>query len=119
MTCNHVAPKTLHQDPQYKPKWENRRNVIKICLWSCLILYTIIILSGCFSLLLVYIKDKSNITFDANVVSLLQTGLWSLSGIAISVIGSYVFGAQWDINNYRKNAGQLIDKISIPTEGEH
>lgn len=92
--------------PSITPDWAERRKVIFTSLWFCAICAGAIIASACFVLLInVYIK----VNIDNNLLGLLGSALYTLAFVATSIIGSYVFGVNFDWANSRQH---LVDMIS-------
>ena len=71
------------KDPEFRPKWENRKRVIFLSLIFCAFCILYVMLTG---------EDTK-----------LNETIVTMSFIAaISIIGSYVFGAAWDDKNVMK-----------------
>lgn len=71
-----------------RPSWKVRRRIVIAALGFC---------AGCIVYLMIYGQADSRLH---------ETIAYGLFGTAISVIGSYVFGAAWDDKNVMKTLGR-------------
>jgi hypothetical protein len=90
------------------PEWTNRRRVIFYSLAFCGCIFGIIVIVAC-TALFVNLFIKSSI--DTNISQLLESILYTTSFVATSIIGSYVFGANFDYSNSRSNISQILTQI--------
>lgn len=87
--------------------WTNRRFIVKSALLYCMIAFSFIVIAV---ITLMYIKPEYR--YDQNLTSILSTALTTLGFLTISIIGSYVFGAQWDTNSYRNSVSTIVSPNS-------
>jgi hypothetical protein len=73
-----------------KPSWRIRRRIIHLTLLFC---------AFCISWVLIVQDDRS----------VLEIVVMSAFALAATVIGSYIFGAVWDDNNFMAQATKRID----------
>lgn len=102
--------------PGFAPKWENRRLVIHVALGllgfvfliTALCILAAVIASGVMGLENRMSNELSDLT---------QSLLWVSSLTAISVIGSYCFGASFEANNMRTSLTEMAGKLVRPRVG--
>lgn len=94
------------------PQWKNRRQVIFITLIFCGAAAGSVVLSACAALFLsMYFK----INIDNNIIQLLTTILYTSAFVATSIIGSYVFGSNFDYANSREQIGKFFARTNCLT----
>lgn len=97
----------LLKDERFGPNnWENRRAVINRYLWMCGCLIGLIVCAYLTVLGFSIYRDKP-VTVDPNVSTVLSTALFTLVGLAASIIGAYVFGSAWDSNSFRNSVASI------------
>lgn len=97
--------KIVTKDSEFSTSnWKNRRFIIKSALLYCMLAFSAIIVSV---IVLMYIKPEYR--YDQNITGILSTALTTLGFLTISIIGSYVFGAQWDTNSYRSSIASITN----------
>jgi len=97
----------MANDPEYKPRWENRRKVIFRTLYLCGLLVTAIVLVP-----LIADVMSGSYAMDREVSLVLTNALYVLALIAATVIGSYVFGAAFDHNGYRRYFKEIAQVLA-------
>jgi hypothetical protein len=103
-----IHDKFSHDD-EYRPVWENRRKVIFGTLILCGSLIAAIILVPLIG------SFFPGFTLQEPVSSVLSNGLYVLAFLAATVIGAYVFGANFDSSSYR-NSLKEIAKAYAPVK---
>jgi hypothetical protein len=92
--------------PQFTLSWENRRKVVRWTLIFTAVMFTLITGAICYD-------TVEHIDITANVSELLFSLILSTSVFATAVIGSYVFGAAWDISGLRNTLSNLAEKFIV------
>lgn len=95
--------------------WKYRRVVI----FGSLALIGFVLLLFALTVALAIIMQARNekaINFDRGIIELAGSMSWALSTAAMSIIMAYVFGANWDTNNFRKSVLELSNKSVVTTE---
>jgi hypothetical protein len=87
------------------PNWQNRRKVIFVTLIFCATAAGLVVLSACNAL---FLSMFFKIPIDTNIVELLTTILYTSAFVATSIIGSYVFGANFDYANSREHISKFL-----------
>jgi multidrug transporter EmrE-like cation transporter len=85
---------------QALPNWTHRRLVVK---WSLLLnafVFLMVSIVTSFCILWITLKHL-NISIPSNLTNIIDNILYIIGLMTTSIIGSYVFGAQWDINKFR------------------
>lgn len=98
------------QDNEYRPVWKNRRKVIFGTLFLCGGLIAAIILVPIVG------SFVPGFALQDPVANVLSNGLYVLAFLAATVIGAYVFGANFDSSSYR-NSLKEIAKAYAPRRG--
>jgi len=88
-------------DDEYRPVWSNRRKVIFGSLILCGTLIAAIILVPLIG------SFFPAFTLQDPVASVLSNGLYVLAFLAATVIGAYVFGANFDSSSYRNSLKEI------------
>ena len=96
----HQFVRTLTSHPDFKLSWSNRRRVVNLCLIGCGAVVGCVILMCCAALAM-------NRDLQPNVTNVVITLLTSVIYTALAIIGSYIFGATWEANNFRRSATDL------------
>lgn len=94
------AVKSLTNHPDFKITWNNRRRVINLALMFCVAVIVVIILMCAVGIGI----DRD---IQPNITSVLITLITSAVFFGMAVIGSYIFGASWDSNNFRSKITDL------------
>ena len=100
----------------FMPQWENRRRVIFATLFFCGFTTGLVVLSACGAL---FSSMYFKINIDNNIVQLLTTILYTSAFVATSIIGSYVFGANFDYANSREQIGKFFgraESLTVPPQ---
>jgi hypothetical protein len=87
------------------PDWTNRRRVINTTLWFCGSMSGLIIVTSC---AMVVVGTFTRITTDPGLMGLLGSALYTIAFVATSIIGSYVFGVNFDWANTRAHISSLV-----------
>lgn len=106
-----VAP-TAPVPASITPDWADRRRVIFVSLWFCAVCAGLIIGSACAVLIINIIVTVS---LDANLLGLLGSALYTIAFVATSIIGSYVFGVNFDWANTRQHIVDMINTTNSVT----
>ena len=94
-------------DSEFGPNnWYYRRLVIMVSLAICGIIILAIGLIVVAGIALTAWKVSSAV-YDSNLLRLAETLVWVLLTFAGSIIGTYVFAANWDAKDYRKNITEM------------
>ena len=97
--------KKITEHPNFqKIDWTNRRAVIFKSLYFIATMFTMLTISLCYITVF-------NIHVGTNVTFLIGMILMTLAVVAFAVIGSYVFGAQWDTNALRNSIADLAKNL--------
>ena len=96
--------KSVQDHQAFEPKWDNRRRVINWSLIFCATIIGGVMVICTVSLLL-------NRDIQANITSVFITLVTSDVFFALAVIGSYVFGATWEANNFRDKLTDVATAI--------
>lgn len=95
------------------PDWSHRRQVIFWTLGFCGCCVGSIVLTGCVALFLnMFFKAT---VVDNSLVQLLTTVLYTSAFVATSIIGSYVFGANFDYANSRQHISNFFTQTNATT----
>ena len=101
--------KQFSADDEYRPVWANRRKVIFGTLILCGTLIAAIILVPIVG------SFFPSFALADPVANVLSNGLYVLAFLAATVIGAYVFGANFDSSSYR-NSLKEIAKAYAPKQ---
>jgi hypothetical protein len=95
------------------PDWSHRRIVIYWTLGFCGCCVGLIVATGCVALFLnMFLKAT---VVDVTLVGLLTTILYTSAFVATSIIGSYVFGANFDYANSRQHVANFFTQTNATT----
>jgi len=86
----------------FRSDWNNRRKVIFYSLIGKGALFVLIILA----LLWVVLIDHHPI--DPTLAGLISTAMWVLSIAFVTIAGTYIFGAQFDVNSFRSSVVSIV-----------
>jgi F0F1-type ATP synthase membrane subunit a len=89
------------------PDWTHRRLVVKWSLLLNAIVFLMVSITVCFSIVWIVLKEKT-INIPSDLTNIVNTILYIIGLMTTSIIGSYVFGAQWDINKFRNFLGTIF-----------
>lgn len=92
------------------PDWSHRRQVVFWSLGFCGACVASIVLTACVALFLNMFVSTTVV--DNNLVQLLTTVLYTAAFVATSIIGSYVFGANFDYANSRQHVANFFTQTS-------
>ena len=102
--------KKMLEDPEFRPKWTNRRKVIFISLGISGAIVVLIALTSLF--VVVHSEVTGNPTqIPSEITGVMTTLIWSLILFATTIIGAYVFGANFDHKNFRNSFTELAGKL--------
>jgi hypothetical protein len=100
----------FRNDDEYRPVWTNRRKVIFGTLILCGALIAAIVLVPMIG------SFVPGFTLQGPVADVLSNGLYVLAFLAATVIGAYVFGANFDSSSYRDSLKEIA-KAFAPRRG--
>jgi uncharacterized membrane protein (DUF485 family) len=92
--------RALSNHPDFRVSWSNRRRVVNLSLIVCGAIL-------CCVLLLCAAALVMNRDLQPNVTSVVTTITTSVFYAAMAIIGTYIFGASWEANNFRKSSTDL------------
>ncbi len=107
-TSEHVTK--MLEDPEFRPKWTNRRKVIFISLSISGAIVVLIALTSLFVVVHSEVTGKPA-KIPSEITGVMTTLIWSLILFATTIIGAYVFGANFDHKNFRSSFTELAGKI--------
>lgn len=87
------------------PQWTNRKKVVKWSLLTFGFIFVTISMCAAFSLIWATLHPDRHINIAAPISSIIENILWVIGIAYMAIVGSYVFGAQWDITSFRKFIG--------------
>lgn len=109
------AHERLRHDPEFRPRWENRRKVIFVTLIFCAgCIVGIIFVPLVADLVCQFttqVGGASNCRMDSPLVDLSNSALYVLAFVAVAVIGSYVFGSAFDSQGYRRALNEITKTL--------
>ncbi len=99
--------------PSLQPDWSNRRKIIFWALAFCGAMSGLIIITGCvIAVLGVFYHILSD---SVAILSFFGSALYTLAFVATTIIGSYVFGVNFDWANTRQHILDLVNTTTSPT----
>jgi TRAP-type mannitol/chloroaromatic compound transport system permease large subunit len=108
MTDDTTIPPIIKRPiPPILPQWQNRRQVIRWSLLFCGGAAAAVVSSACGAL---FLNILYKVTIDSNLIQLLTTILYTSAFVSTSIIGSYVFGANFDYANSRAHISNFFNQ---------
>ena len=104
----HIAIKKL-QETQVGTNWQNRRRIVAYSLLLFGTLISLFAITATFGIVWEIVKNQS-VEISGVLGKISTTVLWISSLAFLSIIGSYVFGAQWDISSFRGFITNLFNR---------
>jgi hypothetical protein len=95
------------------PSWTNRRKVVKYSLLTFGLIFIIISLSAVFCLVWTTVHPVT-VNIPSPISNILVNILWVIGIAYMAIVGSYVFGAQWDITSFRKFISTYTSNLLPP-----
>jgi len=112
-----VVPSILSDDFS-TGQWKNRRLVIMTSLLVCgfcLVGITLVVIGS----IATAAWQGSSPSYDKNIVDLASSIVWGVITLATSIIGAYVFAANFDTKDYRKNVVEMQSRgVSTTVESK-
>jgi hypothetical protein len=99
--------------PSLQPDWSNRRRVIFMALYFCGTMAGLIIVTTCaLAILGVFYHSASD---NMAILSFFGSSLYTLAFVSTTIIGSYVFGVNFDWANTRQHIAGLVSTTTGST----